>query len=185
MRIFTGIALPQSTKIVLSDLCQSRIPAAHWEHSDDFHLTLRFIGDVDEATYERYKTALTAIRNAPFKLTLKGVGCFPEDARKPPKVLWVGIQPNPELMNLQSAVTSALEKAGLPKDKFDSYSPHITLARLKTDRPLEAVTQFLDTQANFHSDPFPVNEFVIFQTLRLSNGANYSPIAQFRLHLAE
>lgn len=179
MRIFVGLALPQAVKASLAILCQNLIPTARWEHPDDFHLTLRFIGNVDDVILERYKQALLAVQSAPFTLTLESVGCFPPSTAKPPTVLWVGVQPSAELMDLQRSVSSVLEKAGLPKDRYEDYSPHITLARLKAEQRTAEITGFLKTHAAFHSEPIPVTGFTLFQSKRLSNGANYSPIELF------
>jgi 2'-5' RNA ligase len=181
MRVFTAVALPDYIKDELAAFRQTRIPTARWDHHDDFHLTLRFIGDVDTATYERYKAALAKVKAAPFELVLQGVGRFPPQVKRPPTVLWVGMQLTPELTDLQAKVTSILEAEGLGKDKHEGYSPHITLARLRTDHRLDELDRFLMAHAAFKTSAISVTEFVMYQRDPIPNGGNYRQIDKFPL----
>ncbi len=181
MRVFTAIALPQEIKDRLTAFRETRIPSARWDHHDDFHLTLRFIGDVDIATYKRYKSALAAVKASPFELVLERVGRFPLQERRPPTVLWVGVRATPALLELQQKISSVLEEQGLAKDKHEGYNPHITLARLRTDHQLEELDRFLHSQASFRTEPIPVSEFVMYQREPGSNAANYKQIDRFAL----
>jgi 2'-5' RNA ligase len=109
---------------------QTRIPTARWEHHDDFHLTLRFIAIWMLPSMNANKLALATVKVAPFEFVCYRVLVrFPPQEKRPPTVLWAGVQLTPELVDLQSKVTSILEAEGLDKDKHEGYSPHITLAR--------------------------------------------------------
>ena len=181
MRVFTAVALPDSIKDELATFRQTRIPTARWDHHDDYHLTLRFIGDVDTATYERYKAALATVKAAPFELVLQGVGRFPPQVKRPPTVLWVGVQLTPELIELQAKATAVLEAVGLGKDKHEDYSPHITLARLRTDKRLDELDRFLTAHTAFRTEPIAVSEFVMYQRDPIPGGGNYRQIDKFPL----
>src|SRR5258708_17408972 len=98
MRVFTAIALPQEIKDMLTAFRETRIPSARWDHHDDFHLTLRFIGDVDIATYKRYKSALAAVKASPFELVLERVGRFSLQQSRPPTILSFADMPTPALI---------------------------------------------------------------------------------------
>ena len=181
MRIFVALPLPQTTKTSLASLCQTKIPGVRWEHPSDFHVTVRFIGDADSATYQRYLTVLGTVHSNPFDLTIAGTGRFPAQSSRPPKVLWAGLQVGPELQQLHRTVSALLEAQGLPKDKFDDYNPHVTLARCGQDCPLDRVDTFLQQNAAFHADPVHIDRFVVYQSERASDGGNYKEIATFPL----
>src|SRR5689334_11029386 len=181
MRVFTAIALPWEVKDKLAAFRETRIPTARWEHRADFHLTLRFIGDTDTATYERYKSALESIKSAPFELVLDGVGRFPMQLKRPPTILWAGVRMTPTLSELQAKISAALEAQGLGKDRHEGYNPHITLARLRTDHQIEELDKFLESQTSFHTEPIPVSEFVMYQRDPVPNGPDYKQIAHFAL----
>lgn len=175
MRLFAAVPLSASVKSGLQTLSQA--------HPNDYHITLRFIGDVDETTASQYSAALKTVQAAPFWLTIARVGRFPEDATRLPKVLWVGVNHSPELMALQQAVSGALEASGLPRDKFAAYTPHITVARFRGDESLSDVSAFVEAHAAdiFTPDPQPITAFVLYQSLRDASGGHYQEIERFEL----
>jgi RNA 2',3'-cyclic 3'-phosphodiesterase len=181
MRIFVAIPFPQSVKDVLSTLSQPDKIKAKWEQRDNYHITLRFIGDVDDKGYERYITALKTIQAPAFHMTLQGVGRFPPEQRQTPRVLWVGAAPAPEFMTLYEAVSSTLEANGLPKDKHETYHPHVTLARFKDNPSSEALKEFLEQNATFQIDPLLIDAFVVYQSTLTPQGAIYKEIERFPL----
>jgi len=181
MRIFVAIPFPQPVKDLLSALAQSATFKGKWEHPDNYHLTLRFIGDVDEEGYARYVAALKTIQPPAFPMTLQGVGRFPTEPQPPPRVLWVGVAPSAELIGLEKAISAVLEANGLPKDKYEIYHPHMTVARFKENPSSEALEQFIEQNASFQTDPVQVNAFVLYQSTLTPQRAVYTEIERFPL----
>jgi 2'-5' RNA ligase len=175
IRLFVGIALPPELRLHLSLLCTG-VPGAKWVDPGNLHLTLRFIGEVDEGTAGDIDGALLQIRAARFPLTLAGVGAFGGDK---PHALWVGVDKNPALTHLHDKVESALVRLGLPPDTR-RYSPHVTLARLK-QAALPRVHQFLQAHAMFRVAPFPVAQFSLIASYLTKSGAIYEDQADYEL----
>jgi RNA 2',3'-cyclic 3'-phosphodiesterase len=180
MRIFVAIPLSQTVRNSLSALRQPSWSAVRWEHPSDFHITLRFIGDVDNSRqYEQYKQVLSTVQPSEFNLTFRGVGHFPADPTRELKVLWAGVELAPELIALQKTISTALEANGLRKDKFSDYNPHITLGRFRQQPSPAELSAFLDQHALFQTEPMPVNAFVIYCSEKAADGSTYQEVERF------
>ncbi|MBZ0296925.1 MAG: RNA 2',3'-cyclic phosphodiesterase [Anaerolineae bacterium] len=177
MRLFVAIDLPGTVKDQLGKL-QTPIPTARWVSREQMHLTLFFIGETEKN--RAVQEALAQVQAAPFEMALEGVGRFPGGSRKPPRVLWVGVKAPAALGQLHTAVTAALVDMGFNAESRP-FSPHITLARLKTERPLREVDAFLQAQADFRTAPFRVDRFVLFASTLTPQGARYSQQAVVEL----
>lgn len=158
MRLFTAIRMPKTIQTRLAGLATS-IPGAIWSREENLHLTLCFIGEVDDHSAEDIDSGLSAIRAPAFSLTLEGSGHFGE---RKPRALWIGVRPCPPLMHLRAKVQTALERAGHPGEKR-KFTPHITLARLR-DAPKDKVARFVTANAMFVSEPIPVGSFTLFSS---------------------
>lgn len=181
MRLFVAIDTPQHVKDSLTALHDPEIHGARWVKPHTMHLTLRFIGEVDADGLARYRQALARVQGTPFEMGVRGVGRFPPSAEKAPRVLWAGIDAPDALYTLQAAVSAALEGAGLGKEAHRDYHPHLTLARLKVRRPADKVEAFLQHHADFEIDPFPVTEFVLYESELTPQGAVYTHRARYPL----
>jgi RNA 2',3'-cyclic 3'-phosphodiesterase len=167
IRLFTAIELPESVRTRLM-LLQGGVPGARWSPVENLHLTLRFIGEVNEATANDIDDVLAAIRSSAFDLTLKDAGEF---GGRDPHALWIGVAPNEALMRLAAKIESALQRMGLEAETR-KYTPHVTLARLR-DAPISKVREFLGAHGPFDSGPFPVRRFALFSSHPSSNGSLY------------
>ncbi len=175
IRLFVALDLPDAVRERLLAL-GGGVPGARWSTSEQLHLTLRFIGEVDENVAHDIDDALNAIRAPSFSLELSGVGEF---GGRNPRALWAGVKNNDALLHLQRKVETALQRIGLPPEQR-KYSPHITLARLKA-APREKVMQFLTHGSLFSAGPFPVAQFVLFSSHPTPSGAIYTPERVYRL----
>ena len=126
-RLFVALDLPQAVKRSLEPLAKG-LGDVRWLAPEQQHLTLRFIGDVDNGALHDIAEALATVPARPFELTLKGLGHFPP--RGEPRVLWVGVDKNPELASLKRRIDRALKDAGLPPDAR-KFAPHVTIARMR------------------------------------------------------
>ena len=173
-RLFVAIDLPEEMKKEIAGI-SGNLPGARWVPGALLHLTLRFIGDVDESTLQAVKTALAMARCLPFTLRLKGVGHFPPG--KQPRVLWVGVEESRPLLVLQKGVEAALIAAGIAPDER-RFSPHITIARLK-ETPLPPVAAFEERYGNFLAGPFPGGTFHLYSSTLTREGAIHTREATF------
>jgi 2'-5' RNA ligase len=172
LRLFVGIGLPPDLKLRISLLCTG-VPEARWVDAGNFHLTLRFIGEVDEGVASDIDAALLRLSAPRFSLALAGVGQFGT------RMLWVGVETNPVLLQLQAKVESALQRAGIPPEGR-RYTPHVTLARLR--QPLgPRVPAFLAEHALFRAPPFEVDGFSLIASYLTKNGAIYEDQADYPL----
>jgi 2'-5' RNA ligase len=175
MRLFIAIELPDDLKTALSRL-RVDVPGARWVPPEQLHLTLAFLGEVEEKTAGELSERLALIHTPQFQLFFSGTGCFPN--RRRPRVLWAGLEPNPRLMRLAAGVHGAVLACGIPQEERP-FSPHITLARLKFPAAREVDT-FLKMPQKLKLPPFPVREVILFQSL-LTQGAVHIPVRSFSL----
>jgi RNA 2',3'-cyclic 3'-phosphodiesterase len=167
IRLFAAIEIPEQLRLQLS-LLQGGMPGARWTPTENMHLTLRFIGEVDQAVARDIDDVLADIRAPGFSLSLKGVGEF---GRKEGRALWAGVDTAEPLQHLAAKIESALQRMGLPAETR-KYSPHVTLARLK-DVPMGDIQTFLTAHALFRSPPFEVDQFVLFSSTHSAKGSRY------------
>ncbi len=172
LRLFVGIALPPELKLRLSLLC-SGVPGARWVDPGNYHLTLRFIGEVDEGLASDIDAALLQIRAPRFEVSLAGVGLFGD------RMLWVGVEKNPALMHLRDKVESALVRLGLEADTR-RYAPHVSLARLRNANETK-LQAFLGEHALFRAAPFPVERFSLVASYLTKSGSIYEDQADYAL----
>ena len=159
MRLFVGLDLPWSLRQRLSFLAGG-IPGARWLPPENYHVTLRFIGEVAGYRAEEIDHALAALRGRGFTLSLAGVGTFEKAGR--PVALWVAVERNPQLDLLQSKIETACQRAGLEPERR-RFAPHVTLARL--DNPVESkLVSFVQANNLFRSEPVPIEHFTLFSS---------------------
>ncbi len=174
LRLFVGIGFPPELKLQLSLLC-SGVAGAKWVAPGNFHLTLRFIGEITEDTAADVDDALSRLRARPFVLQLAGAGVFGDK----PRQLWVGAERSAELAALRDKIEQALIRAGLPPEPR-KFSPHVTLARLKHPA-LDQLQGFLAAHAGFRADPLPVDKFSLIASFQTKAGSIYEEQADYPL----
>jgi RNA 2',3'-cyclic 3'-phosphodiesterase len=175
-RLFVAIDLPEDVKRGVADI-GGKLPGARWVPMSQLHLTLRFIGEVDDVQFQAIKAELSGVTVPTFHLALKGVGHFPPG--KHPRVLWVGVEGAGPLLELQQKVELALIGAGVaPEERH--FSPHITLARLK-ETPATAVVALEEQHASFRTSSFPVEEFYLYSSTLTRDGAIHTREATYPL----
>ncbi|MCM0080909.1 RNA 2',3'-cyclic phosphodiesterase [Geomonas sp. Red32] len=173
-RLFVAIDLPGQVKEILAALPRG-LPMAKWVAADHLHLTLRFIGDVDDDTFAAIALALKQVSFAPFPLTLCGVGHFPPGRH--PHVVWVGMEQSAPLLSLQHFIEAMLAGAGIPPEDRP-FSPHITLARLR-DAPPNAVERFEKEHLELVCPTFQADRFILYSSLLTRQGAIHTQEAVY------
>jgi 2'-5' RNA ligase len=176
IRLFVGIALPAELKLRLSLLCGG-LPGAKWVDPGNYHLTLRFIGEVDEGMASDIDDVMARIRAPRFSVVLAGIGHFASGAV--PRALWVGVEKNPALLHLHEKIETALMRLGLPPEPR-KYAPHVTLARL-TRVAMPRLQAVLGAHALFRAAPFAVERYSLIASYSTKSGSIYEEQADYRL----
>lgn len=178
LRLFTGIRIPAQLHERLEAM-QSGVPDAKWVKSENFHVTLTFIGDVEESRLEDLHDILAGIGGTPFPVTLSGTGSF---GAKAPKVLWAGLEPSPDLEALQKKIAGRLDRGGFPIEAR-KYIPHVTLAYMRgaTNTKDARLGSWLEATSPFLAAPFDVMEFTLIESRMGSGGSHYVDQASYPL----
>jgi 2'-5' RNA ligase len=174
-RLFVALRPPAAIRDRLLDLMEG-VCGARWQDGDQLHLTLRFIGEVDRHVAGDVHAALSAIRHPAFELSLNGLGSF--DRRGQVVALWAGVAPQEPVKTLQKKVEQAAIRAGLEPERR-AYSPHVTLARL--GRGAGSLRPLLERSGAITSQPFPVEEFRLYESQLTPNGAVHTIVERYPL----
>ena len=176
MRLFVALELPEEVKDRLASLTGG-LPGVRWVRPENYHLTLRFIGEVAGYMADELDLALANIRAKPFELSLSGLGTFEKAGRV--QSLHVVAERTPGLAHLQTKIETALQRAGLPAER-KRFAPHVTLAR--TDgAAVSRLIGYLQTHNLFRSDPLMVERFVLFSSRLGKEQAVYTPEVEYAL----
>ena len=173
-RLFTALELPPDVALSLSML-RGGLPGARWIDPENYHLTLRFIGDVDDALARDIAALLAQVRRASFELRLEGLASF--GGRKPRAVI-ASVSPVAPLIELQAEHERLMQRVGL-EPEGRKYTPHVTLARLR-DSSSRQVAEYL-SQRQFRSPAFPVSRFVLLSSRASVGGGPYVEEAGYPL----
>jgi 2'-5' RNA ligase len=167
LRLFTGLEIPDSVATQLSFL-RGGLPGARWIDPENYHITLRFIGDVDHRVADTVYEALSRINRKAFTLKLQGLASF---GGKKPHSVYAKVEPCQELLELQSEQERLMQRIGLAPESR-KYTPHITLARCKRST-LKDVADWLSMRGGFQAPDLTVNHFVLFSSKASVGGGPY------------
>lgn len=176
IRLYVAIPLPTDLRQRLA-LMGGGIPGAKWVAPENLHLTLRFVGEVDEGQMADIDTALLGVAAPCFDLTLAGIGHW--ETKGKATALWAGVEKSPDLLHLHDRVEAALVRAGLPPEPR-KFAPHVTLARLKKP-PADRVGDFLRGHGLFRAPPVAVEEFALYSSTLTAAGPLYREEAFYPL----
>jgi RNA 2',3'-cyclic 3'-phosphodiesterase len=175
MRLFTAIDLPPEVTGRLDSLIAKLRPLANigWSPAANLHITTKFIGQWPEERLPQLQTALAGMGcRAPIPIRISRLGFFPN--RKSPRVFWAGVEAA-ELTALARDTDAALAKLGVAPESR-AYSPHLTLARIKTAAP--ALTLSLESfQQDFGS--FVAERFYLYLSKPGGSGSVYTKLSEF------
>lgn len=154
----------------------------NWVKRDHMHVTLNFLGDVDESEVPAVCRLIkqTVLDFGSFELSIKGLGCFPKPEK--PRVIWLGIdQGNEELKQLQSQLADALETMRFPRDRND-FHPHLTLGRLQRgSRWNDSVVQAVDSGSAIEGGSTVIEQVVVYSSYIDRIGPTYTPMSKIDL----
>lgn len=173
-RLFTGLEIPSDLATELA-LMRGGLTGARWIDVDDYHLTLRFIGDIDPGTADAVDEVLAGIRRKPFTVTLEGLGYFGGDK---PRAIVAKAQPSPALLELQAEQERLLRRIGIPAEPR-RFVPHVTLARMRNASQF-AVAHYLGTRG-FLTRRFEAEGFLLYSSRDSVGGGPYVVEAEYPL----
>ncbi|HEX5005986.1 MAG TPA: RNA 2',3'-cyclic phosphodiesterase [Hyphomonadaceae bacterium] len=175
LRLFAAIPIPETIADRLSSL-ESEVPGASWRTTEQYHLTLRFFGEIDEALARDLDGELGQIVEAPFEIRLAGAGSF---GGREPTALWAGVEAPPDLARLAAQCERAARRAGLAPEGR-KYKPHVTLAYCRGTSDHD-VALFQQDVGDFRTEPFWVDHFVMYSSQQTKSGSFYREEAVYPL----
>jgi len=181
MRLFTAIDLPSEIITNLEELLRRLKPSAqiNWSPPRNLHITTKFIGEWSEERLEELKAALGALpaREA-IPISIEKLGFFPNPHS--PRVFWAGIHAGSGLAALARETEQALEKLGIAPEQR-AFSPHLTLARIKTPGKQPALLQAVANLPSLDFGSFVADRFYLYQSRTAPSGSVYTKLAEFPL----
>jgi RNA 2',3'-cyclic 3'-phosphodiesterase len=174
-RLFTGLEVPSQVAASLA-LFRGGLPGARWIDPENYHITLRFIGDIDGPTAHDIYDMLGEVRRMPVTVTLDMLSTF---GGGKPRAVFARAVPSPELAELQADHERRVRRAGLAPESR-KFTPHVTLARLRDASPID-VADYLATRDVFRSIQFVAQRFVLFSSRDSVGGGPYIVEAAYPL----
>jgi len=165
-RLFTALEVPEEIRDALIDL-ERPIPGASWIDADDLHVTLRFFGDIPDATARDLSDLLETCVEDAFAMTIAGLGTFGSE----PHTLYAAIEPNPALDALARSHDRIARGLRLPNPKRP-FKAHISLARLNIADPLKLARLLAEGQA-LRFEPIFVHRYGLFSSRPRVGGGPY------------
>ncbi len=181
MRVFLAALIPELIKLEMERYIKDIKPywrGVKWEDYEKLHVTLKFLGEVEESKIEKIKGALGDLSRiySPFQMAISRFGGFPN--LQNPRVLFIGLAANHRLSELQSEIEERIEGLGFEKE-HRIFVPHVTIGRVKRRAwsegafPIPAGT------------PFFISEIAIMRSMLYLEGSKYTPVSVFRLVASE
>ncbi len=187
IRCFVAIELPDSIQQVLTEIqsvLREEIENASWTRFDNFHLTLKFIGEVESKKIERIDAILqqTLLSYKPFSIEIGGIGTFPNMSR--PRVVWIGLKHGDgNVRKLANLINRDLVKVGITQES--RYHPHLTLARLRRQVNLESKIEIFKQFEKVDGTGLSVKLIALIKSDLQHSGAVYTPLQHYKLGQGE
>jgi 2'-5' RNA ligase len=166
-RLFTGLELPAECAAALAS-ARGGVHRARWIEPSDYHITLRFIGEVDWRMAREAADALGGVRRPPVSIGFEGLSWFGADK---PRAIIARTKPTAPLIELRSEQERRLRRIGLALETRN-FTPHVTLARLRSASPV-AIADYLSVRGAFVAPPFEASRFVLYSARGSSGGGPY------------
>ena len=174
-RLFTALELPDAVVAELA-LMRGGVLGARWLEPEDYHVTLRFIGDIDERMARDIADTLGEIRRPKALVRFEGLSWF---GGSKPRAIVARVKAEPALMDLQAEQERRLRRIGV-EPETRKYTPHVTLARLRGVGQA-AIADYLATRGALKAEPFLAERFVLYSARDGSGGGPYVVEAAYPL----
>jgi 2'-5' RNA ligase len=181
MRLFYGLAIPAPIIETLSAL-QHGVEGVRWTAPEALHLTLRFVGEVDEGLAADLDQAVAEQFQhrpvAPLDLSLRGIGTFGDSHRR--HTVWANVEPSAPLLAVQRRLEILCQHAGLPAEPR-TYRPHITLGTARQARVRDHLAERMAPLTDWPIGHFCAEEILLFRSFLSPSGASYQEVASVPL----
>jgi 2'-5' RNA ligase len=183
LRTFVAVDLEPELKKILQGLVTQLRKAGgdvRWIGSPGMHLTLKFLGEVAAEGLSSIGSVLKKVvaAHSHFPLVLQGTGSFPGDRN--PRVLWVGVREEPELLSLVREIEDGLAAEGYPRETRP-FHPHLTLGRVKARARIQATLAALEQERETVFGEMQARKVTLFESLLSPQGAEYRMLSEFDL----
>jgi 2'-5' RNA ligase len=183
MRLFIACEIPENLRkklVTLQNDIGSKHASIKWVEAENIHLTMKFLGEVEDSKVDEIRNSLRKIRLNPFSCAISGFGVFPSESYV--RVLWVGLEPAEKIEKLHDEVDGSLSEIGFKSDS--KFSPHATLGRVNsvTDK-MEFISQLrrLKEEIRQIGEPFPIGNFILKKSTLTPKGPVYGNVEVFDL----
>lgn len=174
MRTFIAINIPEGSKNLIQnkvELIKKKVNQdIKWVKKDNWHLTLKFLGDIDKSKISNLKKRISPLKNdlSKFPIQFKGISAFPE--LNYPKVFFLKIiKGNDRLINIQKKIDDQLQKEGFKPEDRD-YIPHLTIARSRKNTDMKQLSQ---KYKKFTKEEFFINVYMKAKNVSLMKSKLY------------
>lgn len=168
-RLFIAVGVsPRVTQDVA--LTCSGIPGARWQVSEQFHITLQFLGEVDGGATRRLSKALQGVTVPAFETSLQSCGVFPH--RGATRALWLGVEDAQPFRELHRQVTQICDEEGLRVERR-RFTPHLTVARFSRRPPDRELSEWIQNHFGYRSPRFSVRAVHLFSSVLSPGGAKH------------
>ena len=189
IRCFIAVDIPEDIREAINGVVEKvkdkgGSGGVRWVPVENIHLTLKFLGHVEERSLPEIERRLSDIcmNTGPFSVAVRGTGAFP--GPKHPSVLWVGMDESEELNRLYREIDEAMAGLGFEKEGR-KFSPHLTIgraiARVKDRRDAVPAAGELATFRDLFFGSINIEEILLMKSVLGPSGAQYSKLAGFRL----
>ena len=166
-RLFTAVEIPADVRSAISST-RGGLPGARWVDPENYHVTLRFIGDVDESIAREAAFILGQIRREAFEIKFDTLSSF---GGHRPRAIVALIVPTPPLLELQAEHERLLRRIGLEPESR-KFTPHVTIARLRNSSSHQ-VADYFSARGHFSAPVFEPERFVLFSSRDSVGGGPY------------
>ncbi len=175
IRLFAALDVSDNLKQQISALPRKGLDSARFSHKDDLHITLRFIGEVEEEKLLAIKEILEGVHVKQFNVVVKGLALF---EKKRQTVLYAPVESARSVTHLSTEITERLQKLGFVfSEQF--YTPHVTIARTKN---AEGLAGYINQHAKKISAEWKVEKFILYQSSDPdSSGQRYTSLKEYTL----
>ncbi len=185
IRSFIAVDPPPEVLDKIADMIESlekQTRGMRWVNPDGIHLTLRFLGEVDEEVFPEIESRLKqlALGEGPISLTASGLGFFPDPAR--PRIVWVGLGGETDrLESLGKKVNEAFRDLPVHPEEAREFKPHITVARIADHHRASGIARILEKGKGAQFGSFSVNTLILYKSNLTPDGARYTKLKEFKL----
>ena len=187
LRLFIAIELPSNIIDGLRNVqeeLKDKSNKLSWAKPENIHLTLKFLGDTETGKIDSMVNILEGIagKSFSFEISVKGVGTFP--AAGNPRVIWVGIEENKDMLQLYNNIEEGLATLGVEKERRD-FKPHLTLGRIKFLNDRAGLKRGLEKVAGLNLARFAVAGFALFKSTLTPEGAIHTRLKEYTLQTTD